>query len=120
MSKLLLILIAVVVVVFVVRRQLGQVKPEDARALLQKGGRVIDVRTAGEYRGGHLEGALNIPLDELGERVAREFPDRDTPLLLHCASGARSAVGQRLLQKLGYRSVVNLGSYGRAAQLAQP
>jgi len=120
MNRTLLLAAAAVIVILLILRQLGQAKPAEARALLQKGGRVIDVRTPAEYQGGHLDNAVNIPLAELGERAAREFPDRNTPLLLHCASGARSAAGQRLLQKLGYQSVVNLGSYNRAAQLTHP
>jgi len=120
MNRTLLLAVIAVIVVLLILRQLGQARPADARALLQKGGRVIDVRTQAEYQGGHLEGAVNLPLAELGERVAREFPNLDTPLLLHCASGARSAAGQRLLQKLGYTAVVNLGSYRRAARLTEP
>ncbi|MER0241093.1 rhodanese-like domain-containing protein [Streptomyces sp. HSW2009] len=55
---------------------------------------VIDVRTPGEYAAGHLPGAHNIPLDRLGDAAAaRTEAPRRTPLLLVCASGARSAKG---------------------------
>ncbi|WP_225823873.1 rhodanese-like domain-containing protein [Streptomyces naphthomycinicus] len=55
---------------------------------------VIDVRTPGEYATGHLPGAHNIPLDRLDEAAdALKNAARRTPLLLVCASGARSAKG---------------------------
>lgn len=55
---------------------------------------VIDVRTAGEYAGGHLPGAHNIPLDRLHEAAdALKKAAQRTPLLIVCASGARSAKG---------------------------
>lgn len=120
MNKTLVLVVALVVLAVFILRALGQARPDEARALLKNGGRVIDVRTAAEFEARHLDLATNIPLDQLRERITREIPDLDTPLLLHCASGARSASAQRMLQAMGYRSVVNLGSYRRAANLTQP
>ncbi|MFF2044567.1 rhodanese-like domain-containing protein [Kitasatospora sp. NPDC058170] len=63
---------------------------------------VIDVRTPGEYATGHLPGAHNVPLDRLDEAVdALKAAARRTPLLIACASGARSA-----------RSCVQLAAHG--------
>lgn len=120
MNKILILIVAVVLVALFILRQLGQARPADVRALLRKGGRVIDVRTAQEFAAGHLDGVVNIPLDQLATRAPREFPDRAAPLLLHCASGARSAAGVDVLRKLGYTSVINVGSYRRAAHLTLP
>jgi phage shock protein E len=75
------------------------------------------VRTREEFAGGHLAQALSIPLHELADRLPVDVPDKNTPLLLHCASGARSAAGKRTAEGLGYRTVVNVGSYGRAQKL---
>ncbi len=93
--------------------------PGEVQAWLQQGARVIDVRTPNEFARGHLPMAMNLPLDELADRLPREIPDRNTPLLLHCASGARSAAGKRVATDLGYRTVRNLGSYNRAATALQ-
>lgn len=109
-----LVLIAIVFAALFVLKQLGQVKPDRAVALLKNGGRVVDVRTADEFRSGSVPGAVNIPLAELQARVPIEFPDTNQPLLLHCASGARSAAGRKIVQGLGYTNVVNLGSFSRA------
>lgn len=111
------ILLMLVILLLILLQRTGVAKAGEVRAALQKGGRIIDVRTPDEYRAGHLAQAVNIPLADLQARVPREFPDQETPLLLHCASGARSAAGRRVVAGLGYRTVLNLGSYGRAAKL---
>jgi hydroxyacylglutathione hydrolase len=74
---------------------------------------VLDVRGAGEWQAGHLPldsgqgGRLHhIPLGYLEDRLA-ELP-RDTPLVVHCASGARSATAVSLLEKHGFGNAVNL------------
>jgi len=72
---------------------------------------VIDVRSPGEYRRGHLEQASNIPIDELRARL-HEVP-ADRPVVLHCAAGYRSYLAQRILMNRGYTNIRNvLGSYG--------
>lgn len=83
--------------------------------------RLIDVRSPGEYASGHLEGAINLPLDQLQHSIAREVPDKATPLILYCASGARSAFACGLLHQLGYTQVANGGGAGvLAMQLQRP
>ena len=80
---------------------------------------LIDVRSAGEYGGGHLEGALNIPLDQLVDRIGTVAPDPNRELLLYCASGARSGYGCALLQQLGYRQARNGGGIGALSLSSQ-
>jgi rhodanese-related sulfurtransferase len=69
---------------------------------------VIDVRTPQEFRGGAYPGAVNIPLDELTSRV-NDLGSQSRDIILYCASGARSAYGQRILHQLGYTKVKNGG-----------
>jgi phage shock protein E len=95
------------------------IRPEAARVWLEKGAKVIDVRSEGEFRGRHLPGAVNVPLDQLGSEIARVVPDKAQPLLLHCVSGARSGMGKSLLRRMGYANAFNLGSYGRAERILQ-
>lgn len=110
--------VAAGVVAWLILQQMrGGARPDEVKAFLKKGARVIDVRTPAEFARGHLAKAVNVPLDEFSERLAREVPDKQTPLLLHCASGARSAAAKRVAAKLGYANALNLGSYGRAARL---
>ena len=69
---------------------------------------VIDVRTPGEFQSGAYPGATNIPLDELQIRID-ELGGKSRDITLYCASGARSAYGQRMLQQLGFTNVKNGG-----------
>jgi rhodanese-related sulfurtransferase len=69
---------------------------------------VVDVRTPEEFRSGAYPGAVNIPLDELQTRIS-ELGNMSREITLYCASGARSAYGQRVLQQLGFANVKNGG-----------
>jgi phage shock protein E len=111
------IIIGGVIAAFLLLKRLMLVRPAAARDWLKKGARVIDVRSQGEFQGGHLPDAVNVPLDRLRDDISRHAPDKDQALLLHCLSGTRSGIGKSTLQKLGYRHVFNLGSYGRARQI---
>lgn len=68
---------------------------------------LIDVRTAEEFASGHIDGAINIPVESLGERLG-EVP-RDVPVVLYCRSGRRSAAAAELLAQASYAQVYDLG-----------
>ncbi|WP_235969441.1 rhodanese-like domain-containing protein [Anaeromyxobacter diazotrophicus] len=91
------------------RRALGgrRLSPDDIRQRIAAGAVVVDVRSPDEFRGGAYPGALNIPLHELSGRLG-EIP-RQRPVVLYCASGARSGVAAMLLRRAGYAEVVNAG-----------
>ena len=75
-----------------------------------EGAVVIDVRTPGEYAAGAIPGAMNIPVDELRDRMD-EIPGGDVPLILHCGVGIRSHAALAALRDSG-REVLNLdGGY---------
>lgn len=77
---------------------------------LKSGAVVLDVRSAGEFRGGAYPGAKNIPLQELSRRMGELPPNK--PIVVYCASGARSGMAARMLAKAG-RDVVNAGGLGQ-------
>ena len=71
---------------------------------------VVDVRSEAEHAGGHIAGALNIPLTHLDERIS-EIPS-GKPVAVHCEGGYRSAIAASLLQKLGRAHVHDMvGGY---------
>jgi phage shock protein E len=76
---------------------------------------LIDVRTEGEYARGHVDGAVNLPLDRFAREVETLVPDKDAPVVLYCMSGARSGSACDLMRKLSYRQVTNGGSAGALA-----
>lgn len=72
------------------------------------GARVVDVRTPAEFQDGSYPGAVNIPLGLLPLRLG-ELEPKDRPIILFCASGARSGQGARLLKQAGFAEVINAG-----------
>ncbi len=67
---------------------------------------VIDVRTAGEFDSGHIPGALNIPFDQLAERIAKVEAPRG--VALYCMIGPRARKGESALLAVGYEKVLHL------------
>ena len=72
---------------------------------------LIDVRTAEEFRSGHIPGAVNIALQVLPERMAT-LP-KEQPIILYCRSGARSSSAAQILRRAGFTDVRDLGSIMR-------
>lgn len=77
--------------------------------LLKAGAVIVDVRSRGEFASGARRGSVNIPLDEFQRRAAKL--DRSKPIILCCASGARSAMAEKLLRQQGFEQVFNAGSW---------
>jgi rhodanese-related sulfurtransferase len=92
--------------------KLGKTSPSEARALVERGAKLVDVRSASEFAAGHLPGALNVPVGEIGRR-AKELGDPQAPVVVYCASGMRSASAARSLRALGFAHVHDLGAMSR-------
>lgn len=90
----------------------GKVSSVDARKLVAEGAALVDVRSTGEFASRHLDGAINIPVGEIAGRTA-EIGAKDRPVVVYCASGARSASAAGILRKAGFEKVVDLGSIAR-------
>jgi len=76
---------------------------------LEEGGLLLDVRTEAEFRRGHIEGAVNIPIDDLRSRL-KELP-RDRTLLVYCLTGIRSYYACRTLRQTGFDAMNFSGGY---------
>lgn len=87
-----------------------EVKVSQVRGLVENNAFIVDAREKGEYRAGHFNNAVNIPLSEFRNRLD-EIP-KDQPVYIHCRSGQRSYNMVLALQHLGYENVYNIsGSY---------
>lgn len=75
-----------------------------AMELINNDAIVIDVRESNEYDTGHIEGSINIPVSN----ISSINYDKDTNIILYCASGMRSANAAKELINLGYTNVYNL------------
>ena len=72
------------------------------------GALLLDVRSAQEYREGHIPDSKNVPLHTL-EQVTSIASDKDAPLFVYCHSGSRSRQAVSVLQQMGYSNVKNIG-----------
>ena len=79
--------------------------------LRRNGAVFVDVRSAAEFASGNAPGSINIPLQELGRRLA-EIP-KSSPVVVCCASGTRSGMAKMLLKKNGYPNVYNVGTWSK-------
>jgi rhodanese-related sulfurtransferase len=71
---------------------------------------ILDVRTKREYDSGHIENAINIPVDELRDNILSL--DKNSSIIVHCRTSYRSYLAYRILKNAGFTNVKNLnGSY---------
>ncbi len=71
--------------------------------------KIIDVRTKGEYEGGHIQGAELLDIMDMMQGVYPAVPF-DAEILLYCESGNRAMMAKTMLEKAGYTNVTNGGS----------
>jgi phage shock protein E len=117
MDWIIVAITVILLIAYIFLRRKNQISAQAAIAYLKHGALLIDVRSAAEYDIGHLEGARNMPLQEINSLIVEQVPDRNQVLLLHCQSGTRSGVAMTRLIALGYTNTHNLGSYDRAAHI---
>ncbi|MDZ5607395.1 rhodanese-like domain-containing protein [Bacillus pseudomycoides] len=72
----------------------------------QKNRQFIDVRTPGEFRGNHIQGFRNIPLNELVQKAS--YLDKNKEVIVICQSGMRSKQATKMLKKLGFQHITNV------------
>lgn len=88
---------------------LGMGPKADFKALVKNGAIVLDVRSKGEYAGGHIKGSINIPLDQISSQLSKI--DKSKVVITCCASGMRSASAKSILKSKGFSEVHNGGGW---------
>jgi len=78
--------------------------------LVQQGAIILDVRSKAEFSGGHIKGAVNIPVNVLNQHLG-QLKDKNKTIITCCASGMRSTSAKSILQSHGYTSVYNGGGW---------
>ncbi|MCW9029708.1 MAG: rhodanese-like domain-containing protein [Kangiella sp.] len=68
---------------------------------------IIDVRTDGEFNNSHYSGAVNIPVDEIGNRIGQLNLAKDETFIVYCRSGNRAGKAKDVLEEMGYSNVLN-------------
>lgn len=69
---------------------------------------LLDVRTDGEYREGHVPGSINLDVNNINNAPS-VITDKQTPIFVYCYSGSRSAGATSALKAMGYANVKNIG-----------
>ncbi len=93
-----------------IKQLLGIQPAADYYQLLKDGAIIVDVRSKGEYAGGHIKGSKNIPLPNLNANP-NFIKDKNKPIITCCASGMRSASAKNVLRSNGYTNVYNGGGW---------
>ncbi len=93
----------------IIKRMLGMGPKVDLAEVLSRGAVIIDVRTTGEYAGGHLKNSVNVPLNVLPSQLSKL--KKDKPVITCCASGMRSGSAKSILLSNGFTEVHNGGSW---------
>jgi len=111
-STILISIIALFLIIkllgFLGRLGIKQITPKELDQ--KKGMMLLDVRTDKEYEAGHIPGAVNVPLAEIGEKVKKLKKDKD--LVVYCRSGNQSIWAIKRLMGMGYKNLYNLkGGY---------
>jgi phage shock protein E len=97
--------------------------PVCAAELVKQGALLLDVRSEMEFSDWSVEGAINLPHDELpirlGEVTAETGGQYDHKIVVFCRSGVRSGIAKEYLLAQGYESVANLGGLAEAEEMAE-
>lgn len=99
-----------------------KITAEEAKEQMDEGGvTVVDVRTPEEYASGHIQGAVNLPNETIGEEAPKALEDKQAVVLLYCRTGVRSKNAAQKLVELGYENVYDFGgivdwTYGTVAE----
>ena len=92
------------------KAQIAEIETAEADELRAGGGNVVilDVREPDENAQGSIPGAVFIPRGQLESNIENKVPDKDAKVLIHCASGVRSAFAAKTLTELGYSDVASI------------
>lgn len=105
------------------KAQIRETTPEEVLARRARGDSpvLVDVREDDEYRKDHAAGALHLSRGILEREVGKAIPDAETPVVLYCGSGSRSALAADTLRRMGYTQVASMkGGIVRWRELGLP
>ncbi|MGA9968399.1 MAG: rhodanese-like domain-containing protein [Terriglobales bacterium] len=92
------------------RKRIREVTIDEVKAKLDRKEKflLIDVREESEYAADHLPGAVHLGKGIIERDVEARVPDQNTPMVLYCGGGFRSALAADNLQKMGYTQVLSM------------
>jgi rhodanese-related sulfurtransferase len=92
------------------KQRIHEVRIEEVKAKLDRSEKfvLVDVREESEYAKDHLPGAVHLGKGVIERDIEERVPDPQTPLILYCGGGYRSALAADNLQKMGYTQVLSM------------
>ncbi len=87
-----------------------QVTVDEVNSAIQENKNIVllDVRTKVELSRGKIEGCINVPVDEIEEKINTFIPDKSNVIYVYCLSGSRSDVAVKMMRKFGYTKVFSM------------
>src|SRR5213592_775059 len=94
------------------KRRVHEVSIDDVKGQLDRGEKflLVDVREESEFAKDHLPGAIHLGKGVIERDIENRVPDLNTPMVLYCGGGFRSAMAADNLQKMGYTNVISMDS----------
>ena len=112
-------LMAIIVLAYELRQRAhsaASISPSEVVRLMNSGAVLVDVRSTNQFKDGHINGARNVPGDQIAEGASALDKLKDKTLITCCDSGTTSGAAARKLMQLGYKEVYNLGGLHSWAQ----
>lgn len=120
MKKMLLLLTSLFASSMAIAENIPSISPHEALQMqTQNQAVIIDVRENDEWNAGHIAGAIHIPLGEISNHLPELSKYQNSPVIMQCRSGARSAKAADILAKAGFTNVHNLAGGLNAWQKEQ-
>ncbi len=114
MKKIIALVVSFFAALFSIQPAMASERAMQGWKLIEEGAVIVDVRTPAEFAQGHLEHALNYPVQELDQHVAKL--NKDDMIVLYCRSGARVERAIQFLQSQGFTKLHNAGGLAELEQ----
>lgn len=94
-----------------IKQEAKKISPDQAYEMMQNLEKfvILDVRTDNEFKDGHIKNAQLMPYDAIAAQAEINLPDKDTPILVYCRTGRRSAIAAKELATMGYSQIFDFG-----------
>ncbi len=100
------------------KSRVPEINIDQYKTMLEKGEEhvLVDVREESEWNAGHVMGAMHLSKGVIERDIEAKIPEKETPIVLYCGGGFRSALVADALQKMGYTKAISLDGGWRALQ----
>jgi rhodanese-related sulfurtransferase len=93
----------------------GTGNSDELKQIINDNAFLVDVRTPEEYKAGHVQGSVNIPLHSISNNL-KKFKDKKH-IVVFCRSGMRSSQAKSILEQNGFKNVINGGTWNKINQI---